>query len=363
MLEQVIADGLLAADRPVVVMLSGGRDSTCLLDLAVRIAGASAVTAVHANYGLRGAADADERHCAELCEQLGVQLDVRRPVRASAAAAQPVQPGVPAAAKPAKPGVPAAAQPAKPGVSPGQPETENNLQAWARKERYRAAADLAVARDADVAAGHTRSDQVETILYRLASSPSRRALLGMRTRDGSHPPLIRPLLRFTREEVSAYCEGRGLRWRDDESNESSAYARNRIRRDLVPALERIHPAAQDNVLALAEILRDEADVLDEVVSAALRGRDEIELAALRELAPALQRLVVQRLADAVAGGPAAGAARRAAEVAALSEHGTASLDLPHGVRATVTSGVLRFGPTPALGTDRGHQPGVREDAP
>jgi tRNA(Ile)-lysidine synthase len=326
MLEQVIADRLLAADRPVVVMLSGGRDSTCLLDLAVRVAGASAVTAVHANYGLRAAADADERHCADVCEQLGVQLDVRRPVRAAAAPAPPAKPGAPAA----------------------PPETEGNLQAWARKERYRAAADLAVARDADVAAGHTRSDQVETILYRLASSPSRRALLGMRPRDGA---LIRPLLRFTREEVSAYCQGRGLRWRDDESNESSAYARNRIRRDLVPALERIHPAAQDNVLAVAEILRDEGDVLDEVVAAALQGRDEIELAALRELAPAVQRLVVQRLADAAAGGPAAGAARRAAEVAALSEHGTASLDLPHGVRATVTSGVLRFGPTPALGTD------------
>jgi tRNA(Ile)-lysidine synthase len=324
MFEQVIADGLLAADRPVVVMLSGGRDSTCLLDLAVRIAGASVVTAVHANYGLRAAADADERHCAELCEQLGVQLDVRHPVRA------------------------------------GGSDAAGNVQAWARKERYRAAADLAVARDADVAAGHTRSDQVETILYRLASSPSRRALFGMRPRDGA---LIRPLLRFTREEASEYCQGRGLRWRDDESNESSAYARNRIRRDLVPALERIHPAAQDNVLALAEILRDEGDVLDEVVAAALQGRDEIELAALRELAPAVQRLVVQRLADAAAGGPAAGAARRAAEVAALSEHGTASLDLPHGVRATVTSGVLRFGPTPALGTDRGHQPGVREDAP
>ena len=76
----VVADGLLAADRPVVVMLLGSRDSTCLLDLATRVAGVSAVTAVHVNYGLRAAADADERHCAELCERQGVQLDVRRPV-------------------------------------------------------------------------------------------------------------------------------------------------------------------------------------------------------------------------------------------------------------------------------------------
>ncbi|MDQ6836676.1 MAG: tRNA lysidine(34) synthetase TilS, partial [Actinomycetota bacterium] len=264
----VVEEGLLGAGRPVVVMLSGGRDSTCLLDVAVRIAGASAVSAVHANYGLRAAADADERHCAELCEQLGVQLDVRRPVRA-----------------------------------PG-----GNLQAWARAERYRAAAELAIARDADVAAGHTSSDQVETILYRLASSPSRRALLGMRPRDGA---LIRPLLSFTREDTGAYCAESSLRWRDDASNESAAFARNRIRRELLPALQRTHPAAQENILALAELLRDEGDVLDELVEAELGGGREIELTRLRELAPALRRLIVQRLADEAAGQPAAGAARRA----------------------------------------------------
>jgi tRNA(Ile)-lysidine synthase len=306
LLAAVREQALLAAGSPVVVMFSGGRDSTCLLDLAVRIAGQETVSAVHANYGLRAAADADERHCADMCERLGIQLDVRRPVR---------------------------------------PDDAGNLQAWAREERYRAAFELALARDADVAAGHTRSDQVETILYRLASSPSRRALLGMRPRDGA---LIRPLLRYMREDTEAYCRERGLRWRDDESNESAAYARNRIRRDLLPALERAHPAAQDNVLALAEILRDEADVLDEIVATALDGRDQIELVRLRELAPALQRLVIQRMADQALGRPAAGVARRADEVAALSDHGTASLDLPHGVRATVTDGVLRFGRTPRL---------------
>ena len=76
--DTVRAQGLLAAGRPVVVMYSGGRDSTCLLDVAVRIAGAPAVSALHVNYGLRGTADADERHCASVCEQLGIQLKDRR---------------------------------------------------------------------------------------------------------------------------------------------------------------------------------------------------------------------------------------------------------------------------------------------
>ncbi len=299
--DDVRAGGLLAQGRPVVVMYSGGRDSTCLLDIAVRIAGAAAVSALHVNYGLRAGADSDERHCAELCERLGVQLDVRRPVR-----------------------------PADGG---------GNLQAWARDERYRAASDLAIAREADVAAGHTRSDQVETILYRIASSPSRRALLGMRPRDGA---LIRPLLGFTRDQTGAYCQARGLRWRDDESNDSAAYARNRIRRELVPALARVHPAAQENLLVLAEVLRGEAEVLDELVDGILAGGDGIALATLRELSPALRRLVVQRLADDAVGGPAAGVARRADDVAAMSEHGRSFLDLP-GVRATADNGVVRFG--------------------
>jgi tRNA(Ile)-lysidine synthase len=301
--ERVRGDGLLEAGRPVLVLYSGGRDSTCLLDLAVRIAGAGAVSALHVNYGVRDAAAEDERHCERQCAELAVGLQVRRPRR---------------------------------------PEI-GNLQAWARDQRYGAAALLASARGADVAAGHTSTDQVETILYRLASSPSRRALLGMRPRDGL---LIRPLLQFTREQTAAYCVARGLDWREDETNESDAYARGRIRHRLVPALQAAHPAAQANVLALAEILREEGAVLEELVDSVLERRQEISLARLRELPAALRRLVVQRLADAAAGEPAAGVGRRADEVAAMNDRGSAALDLPHGVRVTATSGVVRFGRTP-----------------
>jgi tRNA(Ile)-lysidine synthase len=297
-------EGLLDPSRAVVVMLSGGRDSTCLLDLVVRAANAGPVVALHVNYGLREDAGGDEAHCAALCERLGVPLEVERPERA---------------------------------------EGPGNLQAWARNVRYAAAARLALADDALIATGHTADDQVETILYRLASSPSRRALLGMRPRDGS---LVRPLLSFTRAQTTAYCEERGLSWRDDPSNDEGAFARNRVRHGLAPALAEIHPAAAQNVLRTAELLRDEAEVLDGLVEAELEGSNgsppgSIELQRLAALPPALRRLVVQQLADSAAGRPVPGAARHADEVAALRRTGTALLDLGGGVRAVVERGILR----------------------
>jgi tRNA(Ile)-lysidine synthase len=287
-------------------MLSGGRDSVCLLDLAVRIAGPAAVTALHLNYGLRAHSDEDQRHCELLCKQLGVELAVRR----------------------------------APARGPG------NLQAWARELRYQAAAELARGTGADIAVGHTATDQVETILYRLASSPSRRALLGMRSREPlpgeAQRWLVRPLLELTRTETAAYCRARELAFAEDETNEEHRFARSRVRSGLVPALRAIHPAAERNVLALAELLRDEAEVLEELVSDVLAGATEVPLARLRVVHPALARLVVQRLADDAAGGPAPGAARRLEELLALPEEGRAAVDLPHRVRAIAERGVLRF---------------------
>jgi tRNA(Ile)-lysidine synthase len=298
--------GLLNRDGALVILLSGGQDSVCLLELVRRIIGSEQVFALHLNYGLREEADSDEQFCRELCTDLGVELKVCKPFLARI----------------------------------------GNTQAWAREERYRAARELASTLadkhgESAIATGHTASDQVETILYRLASSPGRQALLGMQELEGD---LIRPLLRFTRDETRSYCEERGLHWRDDRSNDDPIYARNRIRNSLVPELREVHPAAEDNLLVTAELLRDEAEVLaiyvDEVIEEL--GHPP-HLSVLRELPDPVARLVLQELVDRAVGRGRISIRRNQAELLRLgASGGTAYLDIGSGVRAIVEYDRLRF---------------------
>jgi tRNA(Ile)-lysidine synthase len=341
--EAVRAGGLLASGEPLIVLLSGGRDSVCLLDVALALQPPQTVTALHLNYGLRDSADADERHCALLCEHLGVALRVVRAGRASAAQSTGSR-----------------ETGAGEGTPPAGRQEGGNVQAWAREERYRAACELASELDpagrgertrelnpagrAPVASGHTASDQVETILYRLAASPGRRALLGMapsdRTRFGQR--LLRPLLGITRELTTAYCRQRELGWCEDESNLDPAYARARVRGDLVPALRAVHPAAESNVLRTAALLREEAAVLEELVQEELDGARRVALERLGAMPAALARLVVVRLAEEAAGTYVPQAGDRVDELLALARRGgRAELHLGGGAGALIESGYLR----------------------
>jgi tRNA(Ile)-lysidine synthase len=258
-LEAARRSGLIAAGEPLLVMLSGGADSICLLDVAVKLG--ARVSALHVNYGLRGEeSDGDEAHCRELCERLDVPLAIERPVL-----------------------------------------PEGNLQAAARDARYAIAERLA---EGDYAAAHTRSDQAETVLYRLATSPGRRSLLGMAPRRGR---LVRPLLDVTRDDTRAWCRAAGLDWREDSSNQDRTFARARIRHDVLPALGDRAEAA------IAETARR------------LREGDELDREVLRR----------------VLGGPLP--REQAEQILALAERGgTGYVDLPGGQRAVVEYGRVRF---------------------
>jgi tRNA(Ile)-lysidine synthase len=289
--------GLVPPDRPLLVLLSGGGDSVCLLDVALRL-GAS-VSALHVNYGLRAGADDDEGLCRELCTGLGVPLTVERPELTGA----------------------------------------GNFQARAREVRYALAERLA---EEDYAAGHTATDQAETVLYRLAVSPGSRALYGMEPRRGR---LVRPLLAVTRVDVRDYLRARGLGWREDPSNADRRFARARVRHEVLESLRELSPAAERTIAETARQLREEGEVLAEAVDEALErlGRGPaVPLAGLRELPAAVRRLVLRRLVELAAGERRALSRPEAEEIAALGTSGTKALELGGGLRAVCEYGMLRF---------------------
>lgn len=182
---------LIPPGGAVTCLVSGGADSTCLWH-ALRALGYE-VGALHVNHGLRSAeSEEDARFCRDV---LGAEVVDAR----------------------------------------GCGQTEAEL----REVRY------SVARDRLRATGHTATDQVETILYRLVSSGAPGGIKASRE-DG----VVRPLLTVWRDETESYCRTEGLVFRSDTSNPDTK--RGLIRDEIVPLLRRLHPAAEQNLLRLAE---------------------------------------------------------------------------------------------------------------
>jgi tRNA(Ile)-lysidine synthase len=295
--EAARASGLIRSGEPLIVLLSGGADSVCLLDCAQRIG--AEVHVLHVNYGLRPGSDADEQFCRVLCDRMDVDITVEH-------------------------------------VTLG----EGNLQAQARQARYEIAERLAASHGCDFAAAHTASDQAETVLYRLAVSPGSRALLGMAPRRGR---LVRPLLEASREDTREYCQERALNWRDDPTNEDPRFARSRLRHEVLPVLRALSPAAERTLAETSFLLRDERLVLERAADAVIAQLGiPTPLEALRLEPIGLARTVLVRLAERAAGSAVALSRQDCAAVLALSDEGSQALDLGGGLRAVAEYGVLRF---------------------
>ena len=288
-----------------VVLVSGGADSAAAAAGLVEALGAGAVVGLHLNYRLRPDSDRDEETAAELCARLGIELELERPELGA-----------------------------------------GNAQAEARDARYAAAERLRSARGLDwIATGHTRTDLAETVIYRLATSPGRRALLGLRARRGT---IVRPLLSLDRDEARRLVSEAGLPFRDDPSNDEPLYARNRIRNEVLPVLREIGPEAEATITETQAELAEEAEALDRLAAEALAesgaeaagaiGRD-----VLAAMDPAIRRLVLRRLAEVAAGGPVPLGRSRAAEIWRLvNEPEGGVVELGGGVEARAEHGYVRF---------------------
>lgn len=301
---------LIADGSRGIVLVSGGADSAATAAALVEVLGADAVSGLHLNYGLRDDSDRDEETVRELGARLGIDIEVERPELG-----------------------------------------EGNVQAEAREARYRAADRLRRARGADwIATGHTRTDLAETVLYRLATSPGRRALLGLRPRRGA---VVRPLLRLDREQVRRLVSEVGLPFRDDPTNAEPLYARNRIRNEVLPVLREIGPGAEATIAETQAELAEEGEALERAADDVLAhsgadaagaiGRD-----ALAALHPAIRRLVLRRLAERAAGAAVALGRSRADQIwRLLSEPEGGVVELGGGVEARIEGGHVRFTIGPA----------------
>ena len=212
-----IREGLLqpGASQHLAAAVSGGADSMALLLLLRQLQPRFGYTlsACHVNHGLRGqSADRDEAFVRAECARLGVPLRVFH-----------------------------AAELASPPAHAGED--------WARRLRYTAFAQLQGQGIDAIATAHTANDQAETLLLRLARGTGLYGAGGIRPRRGCY---LRPLLCLSRAETEAVCRAAGQPWVTDETNDTDAYARNRLRHNALPALESTNAAAVQNLARFCE---------------------------------------------------------------------------------------------------------------
>lgn len=264
---------MLPRGSRVGVAVSGGADSVCLLHVLEELSGREGwrLEVLHLNHGLRGEeSDGDERFVIGLAERLGLKSHVgREAVRARG----------------------------------------GNLEEAARNARREFFARMRGAAGLDrIATGHTLDDQAETVLFRALRGAGSGGLQGILpvTKEG----VVRPLVGVERAEVRQWLTARELDWREDSTNGDRSLARNRLRLELLPALEETVNAGGRRALArLAALVQDEERAWEETVGERARGlfirrQGAVVMRAseLAEAGPALARRLVRRAIGEQAGG-------------------------------------------------------------
>jgi tRNA(Ile)-lysidine synthase len=265
---------LLVPDRPIVVGVSGGADSLCLLDSLHRLD--YPLWVAHFDHGLRPESAEDARAVARIAQEMRLKFVMGSgDVRAMAAQA---------------------------GLS---------LEEAARKARYHFLFEQARACQAQaVAVAHTANDQVETVLMHLLRGAGLNGLRGMSTRAilpewDAQIPLVRPLLEIWREETEAWCAVHQLTPLRDPTNWDTTFFRNRLRHELIPYLQSYNPNVKEVIWRMTQVLGGDWEVLAGEVERAWQRcwlRDGphwsvLHLTQVQDLPDGLQRAVLRRAVD------------------------------------------------------------------
>ena len=306
---------MTAPGDAVIVALSGGADSVCLLTVLKQLATPEfLLRAVHVHHGIRGAeADRDEAFAQKLCESLSVPLCV------------------------AYCHVPAYA--AEHGLSEEEAGRILRYQVL-EKEAGKWEQELPAGSRVKIALAHHRDDNAETILHHLLRGSGLTGLAGIRPVQGRR---IRPLLCVGREEIRAYLEAGHISWCEDSTNQSPDYTRNRIRSQVLPLLKTaVNEQAEEHILQAGQII-GQADAYlrqqaEEIWQEAVCGREEdlaaIPLTAFARQPEILKTYLIRLMLDQLHPGWKDIGSRHFTAIAELAGKPVGSrLDLPGGLMA------------------------------
>jgi tRNA(Ile)-lysidine synthase len=321
---------LVTGRQNLVVAVSGGPDSVCLLHLLVELREKlnASLHVAHLNHQLRGAeSEADAQYVADLARKLDLPATIeQRDVKAY------------------------------------QAQQRLSLEEAAREVRYTFLAQVAESIGTDqVAVGHTVDDHIETILMHLIRGSGIRGLRGLQPSSQWKSPLghrltvIRPLLAVSREETTNYCQQHQLKPRIDTSNLSLSPLRNRIRQQLIPLLQSYNPQVREALLRTARIAADDLAFLDKEVArlwdkvAREQGKAIIlDKERFLELPFALQRHLLRTATEKLLGNLKDIEARHIEEVmAALNKPAGKRISLPEGLIFSIEYDKYLLGQDPA----------------
>lgn len=321
---------LFRSGNTLIVALSGGADSTALLDLLSRLPGFSLrLVAAHLNHCLRGVeSDADEEFCRCLASRYAIPFESRRV-----------------------------------DVRTMSSELRLSLEDAGRRARIQFLDEIsATFGAAAVVLAHHGDDQAETVLMRLLRGSGMTGLSGMAYRNGRG--YIRPLLDISRSEIEQYLRSYSLEWREDASNVDISYLRNRIRHQLLPLLEGYNPAIRTCLASTASIISDDEALLEQLTLQAFdescrmdNERIVCDVGLLRTYIIALRRRVLRYAFKQLTGTLVGMSKRHSDSLCNMidSERPNSQLALPHAVAAVREYDSLMLMPTVAVGTEAGYE--------
>ena len=335
-LNTIEKSGMIRPGDHVIAAVSGGADSVCLLLLLQRLAGQIPfrLSAAHLEHGIRGGESlADAAFVQALCERLEVALYVKHE-------------DIPARA-------------AREGCS---------LEEAGRAARYEFFTSLARKAGASrIAAAHHAQDQAETVLLNLTRGSGTGGLCGMAPVRPLAPDLtlIRPLLETARSEIEAYLRAHDQNWRTDRTNADPAYARNRIRLEVLPQLSAINERASEHIAQAADRVREAEDYLlrqterawEQCVLQSDGNLVLIDTEAFGREDPLIRKYVLRKAAARLGRAGYAkdlGALHLNALLAMAAGQGGRALELPGAIRAQLSGKTLRFAKAGAGNAD-GHE--------